>query len=383
MVFPFLFLRLTTSTCGIYDHSSFDLTFTSVVFSYCTSQAVNIQSFFCDATFTGCQFSHCSSSKSGVGLNFYGYQLYLLESTFEFNFGEDEGSAFYSESSGRSVGIEWNFTDVSTTFCSGRADTMFVYSGSDFFGPFLNIARLNTTSNTIRSCGSAFYIHQPVILNTRYCFIKNNSRYNCISLSKVYFTHSIRCIAFHSNICSYFDGLQRGMFAVEGFWTIQDSIFLNNVVDYLVGDWTGHFGQLKFVRCSFDNSSFVEAMRGIERPTVSCSVGGYPLTLPRTCFTEISVARTRNRSISATEMPRETESDSAAFGIVIGSVAGGGLVVIIVVIVIGCFCYRKKRRMDRFESLESQNRVHESSPSGTLGQQQGNLGMGGKQVGVP
>jgi hypothetical protein len=173
----------------------------------------------------------------------------------------NSGSAFNSIPSFKINKHERNFT----ISCSGRENTMLMRSYCIPSRFSLNIARVNATSNTITSCGSSFFIHRRNILNFQYCFIKNNSRYNCTALSNVYSIHSVRCIVFHSNICSYFDGLRRGMFAVDGIWTIQDSIFSNNVVSYLVGDWMSHAGRLKFVRCSFDNPSFTGAIGRIER----------------------------------------------------------------------------------------------------------------------
>jgi hypothetical protein len=163
------------------------------------------------------------------------------------------------------------------------------------------------------------------------------------------------------------------MFAVEGNLMLQGRVFSSNIVDYLVGDSDGKAEKLKFMRCSVEVSSFTDATtRGIEMDTTVCAVGGYPLTLTRTCFIQIT----------ATEIPAENKSGSSNLGIMIGSVVGGGLGVIIVVIVMGCFCHRKNRRVERIESLESDSKVQERYFSITPGQKQWNQEVVG-QMEVP
>jgi hypothetical protein len=404
----FLFIRLTESTCGLTDINSSTITLTSLIFSYCTTRAVEIDYSYCVATVTDCQFSHISSSSSEAGLYFVGLQLFLLKSTFEDISGSDGGVAFYSQSSFLISRHQWNFTDVSAQSCNGWGNTMLMSSDYTSTGPSLNIAGINSTSNTITNWGSAFDIRQPYTLNFQNCFIKNASRYNCIFLSNVYSTHSIRCLVFKENICYTLRALINGMFAVVGSWTIEDSIFSNNVVDYLVGNWASNTGQLTFARCYFDSSSFAGATAGIGRYTTDCSVGGYPSTLLLTCITRSYVVSTPVVSISAretpvvsisvtqtpvvsnsvtqtpvvsesaretpvasvtiTESPAKIESNSSSVAAVIGGVVGG-LVFLIVVIVIGCFCYRKNRQKNRNESEEGKNSVQDISILDDLGGQ--------------
>jgi hypothetical protein len=78
--------------------------------------------------------------------------------------GVDAGAAFFSKPSSQINSYQWNFTDVSTTGCTGWGNTMLMVTENVINGPSLNIVRVNSTLNhTPNWAQLSLFAHQTLL----------------------------------------------------------------------------------------------------------------------------------------------------------------------------------------------------------------------------
>jgi hypothetical protein len=200
------------------------------------------------------------------------------------------------------------------------------------------VSRTNISSNQASSAFSGLAVVLADNLLFFECRIDSNYATACVALAGYYSSALLQCLVFHNN--TYIDDFQqdnfRGLISLALQWTISDSVFSLNEIDYLIGNFDGSPGSLTFVNCSFDSQSFKAAAGGVQRRTNECVLGGNPSTLPPTCLK------------LPTATPPKTTTVTSNLAVTIGVLAGG--VVGIGLLVAMCIWRRRKRNEKDSES---------------------------------
>jgi hypothetical protein len=161
----------------------------------------------------------------------------------------------------------------------------------------------------------------------QFCLFDSNRGINCLMLNERFGSESLRCLGFRGNICE--DGASefKGMFCIYNSWTIENSVFENNKVIWIVGQYAmSRAFTLTFRRCQFD--VFKEFVQGKAKVDLDdCDIGAGTLPPWGQCPN-----RTPRRTMSRSDSVVAGGLDAGVIaGVVVALVAVTSLVIVAVV----------------------------------------------------